>query len=180
MGSVCLTISPNWPDAWLAATFPSGDTEDSLLNLNFSESSHTLIYGEQIRNMNKINTNDRRKLKIMMFSKISLKFPCWPKPNEVAIVTVNLTDAKLEFQLKLKTPLKACDVTCTEKCKQTSADSQVSPVTFVLNIYEHRLSINELRTGSPKIGPSICVCVYIYYHVSWESRFRYCAGHKVE
>ena len=41
-----------------------------------------------------------------------------------------------EFQQKLSTLSKACDVTWPEKCKQTSADSSISLVPFVLNIYK--------------------------------------------
>ena len=41
-----------------------------------------------------------------------------------------------EFQKKLSTLSKACDVTWPEKCKQTSADSLISSVPFVLNIYK--------------------------------------------
>ena len=41
-----------------------------------------------------------------------------------------------EFQQTLSTLSKACDVTWPEKCKQTSADSSISSVPFVLNIYE--------------------------------------------
>ena len=37
---------------------------------------------------------------------------------------------------KLSTLSKACDVKWTEKCKQTSADSSISSVPFVLNIYK--------------------------------------------
>ena len=36
---------------------------------------------------------------------------------------------------KLSTVSKVCDVIYAEKCKQTQADSSVSPVPFVLNIY---------------------------------------------
>ena len=41
-----------------------------------------------------------------------------------------------EFQQKLSTLSKACDVTWTEKCKQTSADSSISSIQFVLNKYK--------------------------------------------
>ena len=41
-----------------------------------------------------------------------------------------------EFQQKLSTLPKAGDVTWPEKCKQTSADSSISPVPFVLSIYK--------------------------------------------
>ena len=34
---------------------------------------------------------------------------------------------------------KACDVTWPEKCKQTSADSPISSVPFVLNIYKNEI-----------------------------------------
>ena len=37
---------------------------------------------------------------------------------------------------KLSTLWKACDVTWPEKCKQTSAESSISSVPFVLNIYK--------------------------------------------
>ena len=41
-----------------------------------------------------------------------------------------------EFQQKLSTLSKACDVTWPEKCKQTPEDSSISSVPFVLNIYK--------------------------------------------
>ena len=41
-----------------------------------------------------------------------------------------------EFQQKLSALSKACDVTWPEKCKLTSADSSISSVPFVLNIYK--------------------------------------------
>ena len=37
---------------------------------------------------------------------------------------------------KLTTLSKAYDITNTEKCKRTIADSSVAPIAFVLNIYE--------------------------------------------
>ena len=44
--------------------------------------------------------------------------------------------AQREFQQKLSTLLKACDVTWPEKCKQTLADSLISSVEFVLSTGE--------------------------------------------
>ena len=41
-----------------------------------------------------------------------------------------------EFQQKLSALSKACNVAWPEKCKQTSADSSINSVPFVLNIYK--------------------------------------------
>ena len=43
-----------------------------------------------------------------------------------------------EFQQKLSNLSKVCDVKWPENCKQTSADSSISLVPFVLNIYKKR------------------------------------------
>ena len=47
-----------------------------------------------------------------------------------------------EFQQKLSTLSKACDVTWPEKGKQTSADSSISSVPFVLNIIKNEIYEN--------------------------------------
>ena len=63
---------------------------------------------------------------------------------------------------KLRYLPNACDVTCTKKCKQTSADLSVSSSTFVLNIYK-QVNIQNFFFSNPNITELLKSCVVLFY-----------------
>ena len=62
----------------------------------------------------------------------------------------------------LRTLSKDCDVTWTEKCKQTSADSSISPVPFVLNI-DKQCNIKTLVSKEEILRELMKYCEVLFY-----------------